>query len=327
MDIQRRNLLTLAAAACAWQAFPAHSQQPGAWPAKPIRIIAPFAPGGGPDILARLFAQEMSAGLGSAFVENKAGGGGNLGADAAAKAAPDGYTLLLTTTATHSINPALYASMPYDSLKDFTPIALVANTPLMLGVAQNSPFKNVADMVAAARAQPDQISYASSGVGTMQHMAAVLAEEQARVRMLHVPYKGSSQVMPDLLAGRVNVMFNSVAAFAPFIKDGRLRPLAVTSPRRLAAWPDVLTMSEAGLPGFEASAWYAVYGPAGTPRDIVLRLNREIHRIVDLPTSREKYAALGLEAVRSTPEDLAAATRDDLAKWTRIIREKNIKAE
>ena len=161
----------------------------------------------------------------------------------------------------------------------------------------------------------------------MQHMAAVLAEEQARVRMLHVPYKGSSQVMPDLLAGRVNVMFNSVAAFAPFIKDGRLRPLAVTSPRRLAAWPDVLTMSEAGLPGFEASAWYAVYGPAGTPRDIVLRLNREIHRIVDLPTSREKYAALGLEAVRSTPEDLAAATRDDLAKWTRIIREKNIKAE
>lgn len=327
MDIQRRNLLTLDAAACAWQAFPAHSQQPGAWPAKPIRIIAPFAPGGGPDILARLFAQEMSAGLGSAFVENKAGGGGNLGADAAAKAAPDGYTLLLTTTATHSINPALYASMPYDSLKDFTPIALVANTPLMLGVAQNSPFKNVADMVAAARAQPDQISYASSGVGTMQHMAAVLAEEQARVRMLHVPYKGSSQVMPDLLAGRVNVMFNSVAAFAPFIKDGRLRPLAVTSPRRLAAWPDVLTMSEAGLPGFEASAWYEVYGPAGTPRDIVLRLNREIHRIVDLPTSREKYAALGLEAVRSTPEDLAAATRDDLAKWTRIIREKNIKAE
>lgn len=327
MDIQRRNLLTLAAAACTWQAFPAHSQQPGAWPAKPIRIIAPFAPGGGPDILARLFAQEMSAGLGSAFVENKAGGGGNLGADAAAKAAPDGYTLLLTTTATHSINPALYASMPYDSLKDFTPIALVANTPLMLGVAQNSPFKNVADMVAAARAQPDQISYASSGVGTMQHMAAVLAEEQARVRMLHVPYKGSSQVMPDLLAGRVNVMFNSVAAFAPFIKDGRLRPLAVTSPRRLAAWPDVPTMSEAGLPGFEASAWYAVYGPAGTPRDIVLRLNREIHRIVDLPTSREKYAALGLEAVRSTPEDLAAATRDDLAKWTRIIREKNIKAE
>jgi tripartite-type tricarboxylate transporter receptor subunit TctC len=324
--MQRRHFMGSGAALLAAPALQQARAQP-AWPAKPIRIIAPFAPGGGPDILARLFAQEMGASFGNAYVENKGGAGGNLGADAVAKAAPDGYTLLLTTTATQSINPALYASMPYDALKDFTPIAMVATTPLMLAAGAQFPARSPREMIALAKAQPGKLSFGSSGIGTMQHMVGVLVEDQAGIDMVHVPYKGSSQIMPDLIAGRVSVMYNSVAAFAPFVKDGRLKALAVTSPKRLPAWPDVPTLAEAGLPNFEASAWYAVYGPANLPRDIVARLNRELMRIVDLPASKEKYAALGLEPAKSTPEELAAITRQDLAKWSRIIKDHNIKAE
>ena len=323
--MKRRTLLQAAALAFANASDFAHAQT--AWPTKPIRIIAPFAPGGGPDILARLFAQEMSAGFGNAFVENRGGAGGNVGADAVAKSAPDGYTLLLTTTATQSINPALYASMPYDAAKDFTPIALVATTPLMLVAAPQAPYKSVPELLAAAKAEPDKITFASAGPGTMQHIAAELFEAQANVKLTHVPYKGSSQVMPDLMSNRVNIMFNSVAALAPFVKDGRLRPIAVTSAKRLASWPDVPTVAEAGLANFEASAWYALFGPANLPRDVVLKLNREAQRIIDLPATRERYAALGLEAAKSTPEELGAIAKQDLAKWTRVIREKNIKAE
>lgn len=217
--------------------------------------------------------------------------------------------------------------MPYDPLRDFTPIAMVANTPLMLAAAPGFPAANLREMMAFAKAQPGKVSYASSGIGTMQHMVGVLVEEQGRLDMVHVPYKGSSQVMPDLIAGRVSIMFNSVAALAPFVKDGRLKALAVSSPQRLPGWPEVPTMAESGLPGFEASAWYGVYGPARLPRPIVDRVQRELARIVALPVSREKYAALGLEPAASTPEALDAAMRKDLAKWSRIIKEKGIKPE
>jgi len=324
--MQRRSWLG-AASALMLSPLLREAQAQAAWPTKPIRIIAPFAPGGGPDILARLFAQEMAASLGPTFVENRAGAGGNVGADAVAKAAPDGYTLLLTTTATHAINPALYAAMPYDPLRDFTPIAMVASTPLMLAAAPSFQAGNLRDLIALAKAQPGKISFASSGIGTMQHMVGVLVEDQAGIDMVHVPYKGSSQVIPDLLSGRVSVMFNSTAALAPFVKDGRLKALAVSSPRRLPAWPEVPTMAESGLPGFDASAWYAVYGPPRLPPEIVQRLNRELQRIVALPSSREKYASLGLEPTLSSPDDLAAVTRQDLAKWGRIIKDKQIRAE
>jgi len=324
--MQRRSWLG-AASALMLSPLLREAQAQAAWPTKPIRIIAPFAPGGGPDILARLFAQEMAASLGPTFVENRAGAGGNVGADAVAKAAPDGYTLLLTTTATHAINPALYAAMPYDPLRDFTPIAMVASTPLMLAAAPSFQAGNLRDLIALAKAQPGKISFASSGIGTMQHMVGVLVEDQAGIDMVHVPYKGSSQVIPDLLSGRVSVMFNSTAALAPFVKDGRLKALAVSSPRRLPTWPEVPTMAESGLPGFDASAWYAVYGPPRLPPEIVQRLNRELQRIVALPSSREKYASLGLEPTLSSPDDLAAVTRQDLAKWGRIIKDKQIRAE
>lgn len=297
------------------------------YPAKPIRIVVPFSPGGAPDIIARLFANEMAANFGTTVVDNKGGAGGNVGADAVAKAAPDGYTILLTTTATHAINPALYPSMPYDALKDFTPIMTVAITPLMLVTSTQSEIKSFADLVARSKSRPGTVSYASAGVGTMQHMVAELVDDQTGGRMLHVPYKGSGLVMPDLLSGRVDVMFNSIAAVGGFVKEGKLRAMAVTTAKRLPAWPDVSTIAESGLPGFEASAWYAFYGPANLPRDIVQRLNRELARIVALPATRERFATHGLEPVVSTPEELAATTRNDLAKWTKIIKSKGIKPE
>lgn len=323
---QRRNALRWFAVASATAASPWALAQ--VWPGRqPIRLVVPYGAGGAPDILARLFAQEMMASLGPFVVENKGGAGGNLGSDAVAKSAPDGYTLLVTTAATHSINPALYPVMPYDPVRDFSPIALVASTPLMLVTAFSGPFKSLTDVLAGAKAKPDAVSYASAGSGTMQHIAGELMESMARVKATHIPYKGSGQVMPDLISGRVAIMFNSVAAVAPMVRDGRLRALAVTTPKRLAGWPDVPTMAEAGLAGFEASAWYAVFGPADMPADIVQRLNRELQRVIDLPVVRERYAALGLEPLKSTPQELGDTLKRDLQKWTAFIRERNIRSD
>jgi tripartite-type tricarboxylate transporter receptor subunit TctC len=260
-------------------------------------------------------------------VENRPGAAGNLGADFVAKSPPDGYTLLMTTTATQSINPALYANIPYDPLKDFTPVSLVAYTPLMLVVANDVPAKTLAELVAYAKANPGKLSYASAGAGAMQHISAELFKAQAGVDLLHVPYKGTGQIMPDLVSGRVSMMFNSVAALLPFVKDGKVRPIGVTAAQRSAAAPDVPTLAESGLPGFEASAWYALYGPANLPPDVLQRLNTEVVKLVASPRVRERYAGLGLEPASSTPEELAALTRRDLAKWTKVIKDNGIRAD
>jgi tripartite-type tricarboxylate transporter receptor subunit TctC len=324
---KRRDVLSWLAAGGAVTLWP-HAAQAQAWPGgKPIRLVVPYGVGGAPDILARLYGQEMTATLGPSVIENKGGAGGNVGADAVAKSAPDGYTFLVTTAATHSINPALYPSMPYDPVRDFSPVGMVASTPLMLVTGAAGPLRSLADVLTQAKAQPRSISYASAGNGTMQHIAGELMESMGKVQAVHVPYKGSGQVMPDLVAGRVSIMFNSVAAVAPLVRDGRLRALAVTTPKRLAGWPDVPTMGEAGLPGFEASAWYAVFGPAGVPAEIVTRLNRELQRVMDLPAVRERYATLGLEPLKSTPQELGETVKRDLQKWTAFIRERNIKAD
>ena len=323
--IQRRQILrAVAALGAGVGGLPALAQ---AWPSKPIRVVVPYGVGGAPDILARLYAQEMAGAFGTLVVENKGGAGGNVGADAVAKAPPDGYTLLVTTAATHSINPALYPAMPYDSVKDFTPVGMLASTPLMLVSSAAGPLKSLADVLAQARAKPGELSYASAGNGTMQHIAGELLESMAKVRLTHVPYKGSGQVMADLVAGRVSIMFNSVAAVAPLVKDGRLRALAVTTPKRLPGWPNVPTMAEAGLPGFEASAWYAVFGPAGMSPEVVQRINNEMQRVMDLPAVRERYAALGLEPLKSTSAELGDTVKRDLQKWTAFIKERNIKAD
>jgi tripartite-type tricarboxylate transporter receptor subunit TctC len=296
-----------------------------AWPAKPVRVVVPYAPGGGPDILARLIGQKLAAALGqSVVVENKPGAGGNLATESVAKSPPDGYTLFLTTTATQSINPSLYASLPYDTQRDFSPIGMVALTQVMLVVANDVPAKSLKELLALAKAAPGKLTYATAGPGTMQHMASALLDGQAGIQTLQVPYKGTGQLMPDLVAGRVTMMFNSLAALLPMVRDGKLRPIAVTGAKRNPAAPDVPTFAEAGLPGFDASAWYGVFGPAGLPREIVQRLNTELGRAVESAEVRERYATLGLDLALSTPEGLAQRVREDTAKWAAVIKTHNI---
>jgi tripartite-type tricarboxylate transporter receptor subunit TctC len=297
------------------------------YPARPIKLIIPYATGGGPDIIARLLGQELMTSLGATVAENRPGASGNLGADLVAKSAPDGYTLLVTTTATQSINPALYPNVPYNPLKDFTAVSLVAFTPVMLVVSNGIPAKNLSELLALAKVHPGELSYASAGPGSMQHIAAELLASATGIQLVHVPYKGTSQIIPDIIAGRVSMMINSIAAVLPLVKDRKLRPIAVASRERSAAAPDVPTFAEAGLPGFEASAWYAVFGPAGLPPDIVKRLNAEIGKAVRNERIHERFAQLGLEPATSTPEELADIQRRDLLKYTRLIKEKNIRAE
>lgn len=297
------------------------------YPSQPIRLVVPFSSGGAPDILARLLASEMSAsGFGTVVVDNRGGAAGNIGADAVAKAKPDGYTLLLTTTATQSINPVLYPAIPYDPEHDFSAIGLVATTPLVLVVGASTKLASISDLIASAKANPNVLSYASAGIGTMQHITGELFSAQAHVEMSHVPYKGSGQVISDLLAGRVTVMFNSIAAVSGLVNEGKLRALAVTASQRLPLWPSVPTVAEV-LPGFEASAWYGMFGPAKLPPDIIAKLNQEVGRIIALPRVRERYAALGLEPVTSTSDELASLARRDLAKWSEIIKARNIRVE
>ncbi len=304
----------------------AHAQ--GTYPAKPIRIVVPYGPGGAPDILGRVIGQKLGAALGqSVIIDNKPGAGGNLGADAVAKSPPDGYTLLMTTTATQSINQSLYASMPYDGFKDFTPVSLVAYTAVMLVVANDVPAKSVKELVAHAKANPGKLTYASAGAGTVQHMSGAMFNGLAGVDTVHVPYKGSGQVMPDLVAGRVSMMFNSVAAVIPMVRDGKLRALGVSGSKRSGAAPDVPTIAEAGLPGFEASAWYALFAPASLPREITLKLNAELARVIAAPDVRERFSGLGLDPAVSTPEELGRMVQDDTVKWARVIKANNIQLQ
>lgn len=321
MKLDRRTAcLGLVVAASGWR--PARVLAQG----RPLRLVVPYGPGGAPDILARLFAHEMAAAYGSVVVENKAGAGGTLGADFVAKSAADSGVLLVTTAATHVINPSLYANFPYDPLRDFTPVALVASTPLMLVTAAAGPYRNLGEVLAAARGSADALTYASAGNGTTQHIAGALMESLAGVKATHVPYKGSGQVMPDLIAGRVGIMFNSVAAVAPLVRGGQLRALAVTTRQRLPAWPEVPTMAEAGLPGFEANAWYAVFGPPGLAAAEVQKAQRELARTLDLPAVKERYATLGLEPLHGGPAELAELVQRDGRKWSAFLRERGIRS-
>src|SRR5258706_5949122 len=308
-------------------AFSQHSLAQQKYPSKPVTLIVPYATGGAPDILARLIANEMASSFGPTIVDNRGGASGNIGADFVANAARDGYTLLLTTTATHSINPSIYPKMPYDPLKDFTPISLVARTPLMLVVANDVPAKNLQELIAYAKKNQGKLSYASAGSGTMQHIAAELFSAQTGIEMAHIPYKGSGQVIPDLISGRVSLMFNSVAAVLPFVKQGKVRAIGVTTPKRTASAPEVPTLAEAGLPGFEASAWYAVYGPRGLPAEIVQRLNAEVAKAMKSASVQGLAREQGLDPETSTPEQLAEITRNDLARWAKVIKERNIRPD
>lgn len=295
---------------------------------KPVRIVVPFPPGGAPDILARLLGQRLGDALGQGVVvDNRPGAAGAIGAEAVAKAAPDGLTLLMSTTSIQSINPSLYPALPYDGARDFAPIAVVALTPVILVVANDTPARTLRELIAFGRANPEKLTYATAGAGTVQHIAAVMFDTAAGIRSVHVPYKGTGQLMPDLIAGRVSMMFNSVAAVGPMVKEGKLRGIAVTGARRSSGVPDVPTFTEAGLSGYEPSSWYAVLGPAGLPRDQVARLNAALVKVVTSAEVRERYAALGLDVLTSTPDELARLIRDDAAKWGSVIKANNITAQ
>ncbi|MGH8619238.1 MAG: Bug family tripartite tricarboxylate transporter substrate binding protein [Burkholderiales bacterium] len=291
------------------------------YPNRPLRIVAPFPPASVTDILARPLGQKLTEAWGQPVViENRAGAGGAIGAEFVAKAPPDGYTLLMGTNGTNAINASLYPRLAYDPLKDFAPVTLVATSYLLLVVHPSLPVRSVRELIALAKARRGQLSFGSGGSGTTPHLAGELFNTMAGVSMVHVPYKGSPQSTADLLAGRIEMTFSNAAATLPFIRAGRLRVIGISSALRDPALPEVPTIAESGVPGFAAEPWFAVFAPAGTPRDVVQKLNTEIVRIVALPEVRQHYANLGLIASTGTPEQLAATVAAETAKWAKVIK-------
>ncbi|HBD32494.1 MAG TPA: ABC transporter substrate-binding protein, partial [Cupriavidus sp.] len=270
----RRHVVAMLAAAASLAAIPA-AQANDAYPAKPIRMVVGFPSGGAPDILARIFSEKFSLGQ-PVIVDNKPGAGGNIGAETVARSAPDGYTLALGTVGTHSINGALYSKMPYDMVKDFTPVILLASTPNVLVVHPSVPAKNVQELIALAKAKPGQLTFGTPGIGTSLHVAGELFNTMAGTKIEHVPYKGRAMAIPDLLGGHITMMFDNLPSALPVVKEGKLRALGVTSAHRSASAPDIPTIAEQGLPGYEATSWFAVFVPAHTPKEIVVKLNAEM---------------------------------------------------
>jgi tripartite-type tricarboxylate transporter receptor subunit TctC len=292
-----------------------------AYPVKPIKMIVPFPAAGTTDIVARAVGQKLSEALGQqVIIDNRPGAGGNIGSDLVAKAAPDGYTLLMGTVGTHAINASLYSKMPFDHVKDFVPITLVAAVPNVLIVNPSVAAKSVQELIALAKAKPGQLSFASSGNGTSIHLSGELFKTMAGVDMVHVPYKGSAPALTDLMGGQVNLMFDNLPSALAHIKAGKLRALAVTSSKRSPALPDVPTISEAGLPGFEASSWFGVFAPAATPKEIIARLSAEIVKVINSAELKERLAAQGAEVVGGSPEQFAAHIKSETAKWAKVVK-------
>jgi tripartite-type tricarboxylate transporter receptor subunit TctC len=277
------------------------------WPTKPIRIVVTFTPGGAPDTLARILADKWGALGQTVTVDNKPGAGGNIGADFVAKSAPDGYTLVVGTVGTHAINAALYPNMPYHPQKDFTPVAFLASTPNLLVVNNNVPAKTTQELIALAKKEP--LNFGSSGSGTSIHLSGELFNTLAGVKMQHIPYKGRAAAIPDLLGGRLTMIFDNMPSALPLVKSGELRAIGVTSAQRSAAAPQIPTLAESGLPGFEATSWFALFAPANLPRDVQLKINAETARVLALPDVKEKLATLGLEPNPGTPEQLPRWSR------------------
>jgi tripartite-type tricarboxylate transporter receptor subunit TctC len=307
------------------QAAPAWAQ---GYPRKPLRLIVPFAPGGGNDTVARAIAQNLGASLGQpVIVENRAGAGGAVGAELAARSPPDGYTLFLGGVGSHAVNPNLHAKLPYDPVKDFSPISLIASAPSVLVVHPSVPAGSIAEFTALAKAHPGKLNYASNGNGSSAQLAAVLYESMAGVAMVHVPYKGLAPALVDLLSGEVQAMFSSVVAIVPHIRAGRLRALAVTGRRRSPLLPAVPTLAESGLPGYEAGSWYGMLAPAGTPPPVIGRLHDAIVRALAQPEVRERLAAEGAEVIGSTPVEFAAYIAAELARVGKLLRDARIRME
>ncbi len=298
-----------------------------AWPDRTVTLIVPWAPGGSTDILARLLADYLTRSLGqTVIVDNKAGASGNIGSNLVAKAKPDGYTLLVGSMSTHAMNQALFASMPFEPVDDFTPISLVAFVTNTLVINPKIPVNNVAELIAYAKANPKKLNFASAGAGSTNHISAVLFELAAGIQMTHIPYKGGAPAVLDTVTGQTEVLFGAGTQTLPHVKSGKLKLLAVTESARSPQLPDTPTVAET-LPGYELAVWYGAFGPKDLPKDITERLNTEINRIVALPEVRSKMAAIGVEVVSSTPESFAKTLQQDAAKYTKLIRELKITAE
>jgi tripartite-type tricarboxylate transporter receptor subunit TctC len=295
------------------------------FPRQPIRLVVTFPPGGAPDILARTFSEKANLGQ-PVVVDNRPGAGGNIGAEAVAKATPDGHTLVMATVGTHSINGALYKKMPYDMVKDFTPIAHVASTPNLLVVNNDLPVKTVPDLVAYLKANPNKLSFGSPGIGSSVHVSGELFKSMTGTSMTHVPYKGRQFAIPDLVGGQIQLMFDNMPSALPMAREGKIRAVAQTGAKRSAAAPDVPSVSES-LPGFEATSWFAIFAPAGTPREVVAKLNQEVQRVFKLPEVQEKLKSLGLDPWPSTPDELAKFQASEIAKWAKVVKESGATAD
>ena len=312
-------LLTLAATAAQAQAYPA----------RPIRFVVPYAPGGPLDLIARAIGQKLTEATGQAVVvDNKPGAGGNIGADIVAKAAPDGYTIVMGAVATHAINPTLYPKIPYDPVKDFTPVAMVAVVPNVLVVNPALPVKSVKELIDFAKARPSYLNFASGSTGSTGHLAGELFNALAGVQMVHIPYKGGAPAMADLLAGQVQLMFDNLANALPQVKAGKLRALAVTTAQRSAFAPDLPTLAEAGVPGFDLTTWFGIFLPGNAPSDIVLRLNTEINKALNAPDMKDRLEKMGAEPpANNTPERFAAFIKVEFDKYARVIKASGAKVE
>ncbi|MBB6562340.1 tripartite-type tricarboxylate transporter receptor subunit TctC [Acidovorax soli] len=321
--MQRRDFLAATAAAAVLGSARAQG-----YPARPLRFVVPFPPGGGTDTTARLIAEKFSSLLGwTVVIDNKPGAGGNIGLDFVAKAPADGYTIGMGQAANLAINPSLYPKMPFDPLKDLTPIVSVADQPVVLVVRAESPFKTLEDLVKAAKAQPGKVGVAQAGNGTVGHLAGELLERRAGVELLQVPYKGAGPAMTDLLGGQVQAYFGNTVSVMGRLADGKARALAVSSARRIGALPKVPTVAEQGYAGFDATTWLGLVGPAGMPADAVARINAEAQKILARADVKEKLAQEGSEPTPGTPQQFAAHIKAEHAKWGALIREANIRIE
>ena len=328
LSFTRRRLAIAAAGAAGTSLLPDISVAQDAWPSKPIRLVIPFPAGGATDILGRIVAGELNKAFGvSVIPDNRAGAGGNIGTEAVARSAPDGYTLLMCTVGTQSINASLYSKVAFDPIKDFAPVTLVATVPNVLVVNPSVKANNVKELIALAKSQPGRLNYGSSGNGSSVHLSGELFKSMTGVFMTHIPYRGSAPAVADLLAGQVDLMFDNLPSVMPHIKAGKLRALAVTTARRSVSLPDVPTIAEAGVPGYEATSWFGVVAPAGTPAPVVARLQQTIAKALGAPEVREKLSGQGAEPVGNSPEAFAQYIRAEIAKWAKVIKVSGAKVD
>jgi tripartite-type tricarboxylate transporter receptor subunit TctC len=331
MNARTRFLITIAGVPLLWAAaaLSALAQAPAApYPSRPVKLVIPFPPGGPLDIIGRAIAQKLTESWGqSVVVDNRPGAGGNIGADIVAKSAPDGYTILMGALSTHAVNPTLYAKMPYDAVRDFAPITLVAVTPNVLVVNASLPVATAKEFIAYAKANSGKLAFGSGSNGSAGHLAGELFKVETGTDITHVPYKGGAPATQALLAGDTQFMFDNLANAMPQVKAGKLRALAVTTAQRSKLAPDLPTMAEAGLPGFDISTWFGLLAPAGTPKDVIAKWNADVAKILNSPEMRERLTAQGADPAPTTPEQFAAFIQSEIAKYARIVRASGAKVD